>query len=131
MHNHKIYFSGSFDARDQIKLRATEFAARSLGIVTSNWLREPEVRVEDGREDWVLRARANEDRIDVERSDALVVFTDTPSTTGGRHVEVGIALAHRIPVYVIGPQENVFHYPSDVQHYQTWKEFLEREYDVT
>ena len=64
----------------------------------------------------------------MERSDAVVVFTDTPSTTGGRHVEVGIALAHRIPVFIIGPRENVFHYPSDVHQYSTWEAFLEGEF---
>ena len=125
----KMYFSGSFDARETIQAHAKEFVDRSYGTVTSNWLLEPEVRViDDGREDWVLRARANEDRIDVERSDAVIVFTDTPSTTGGRHVEVGIALAHRIPVFVIGPRENVFHYPSDVRQYPTWESFLQGEF---
>tara|TARA_Y100000310_G_scaffold315082_1_gene365235 strand:+ start:1089 stop:1481 length:393 start_codon:yes stop_codon:yes gene_type:complete len=126
----KVYFSGSFDDRQQIKAYANEFVSRQFGTVTSNWLREPEVRVEDGREEWVLRARANEDRIDVERSDTVIVFTDTPSTTGGRHVEVGIALAHRIPVFIIGPRENVFHYPSDVRQYPTWDDFLRGEFDV-
>ena len=87
----KIYFSGSFDARETIQAHAQEFVDQSYGTVTSNWLLEPEVRViDDGREDWVLRARANEDRIDVERSDAVVVFTDTryrsrPPDSGVRH----------------------------------------------
>jgi len=31
-------------------------------------------------------------------------------------------------VFVIGPRENVFHYPSDVHQYSTWEAFLEGEF---
>lgn len=48
---------------------------------------------------------------DVQRADAVIAFTDAPTSywTGGRHVEVGAALAWDKPIYVVGPVENVFH----------------------
>jgi nucleoside 2-deoxyribosyltransferase len=49
---------------------------------------------------------------DIHAADALIAFTEDVGSayyTGGRHVEVGIALAAAVPVYVVGPVENVFH----------------------
>lgn len=38
---------------------------------------------------------------------------------GGRHVEFGIALEREIPIFVIGPRENIFHYMlTRVQHFE-------------
>ena len=55
------------------------------------------------------------DLLDIERSDALLILTEYPSTSGGLHVEFGIALARRIPVYVVGPLLNVFFYSNQVE----------------
>ena len=49
---------------------------------------------------------------DVVRSDLLILFTAAfvgIEGGGGRHVETGWALAHGVPIIVVGQPENVFH----------------------
>jgi nucleoside 2-deoxyribosyltransferase len=70
---------------------------------TSRWLmQETDVSVE-----W-----ANNDLQDVLNAHAVVAINPIGyhnAGTGGRHVEVGYALAHAIPVFVLGGKSNVFH----------------------
>lgn len=121
----KIYLSGSFKARQQIRERAFELQDHGHECV-SNWLFEPALQVGDPEtEAWQMRARGNEDIIDVSRADLFVMFAEWPSSTGGRFVELGVALALRIPVVIIGKRETVFSYHSTVKRYDTWAEFLE------
>jgi len=46
--------------------------------------------------------------------DMLVVLTGDKLTRGGRHTEVGIALALNKPVFLFGPREQVFHWHKGV-----------------
>jgi hypothetical protein len=65
---------------------------------------------------------------DVRRSDAIICFTEHPSvgyTTGGRWVEFGIALALGIPIYIVGPPENVFCHLSHIHVYQYFPDALQ------
>jgi hypothetical protein len=92
----------------------------SIGdIVTSRWLDF------DEKPEWTPQiARADFD--DLMAADAVIVFTETPntiSTTGGRHVEFGLALAGDKGVMIVGPRENVFHYlVPNFQVFATWNE---------
>jgi len=57
-----------------------------------------------------------EDGDDVAAAQLLIAFTEAPRSVrsrGGRHVEYGIALALRKPVWLVGPRENVFHALAD------------------
>ncbi len=129
----KIYYSGSVRDRARI-LHCAQWVYRNLGIEsTSNWLMEPAVTVEAGRDDWIPRARANEDRLDLQRADAVVVFTDVPSTEGGFHSELGMALALNKPIFAVGLPEtrkNVFLFPTQVKWYDTWDAFLMEEFNA-
>ena len=120
----RIYLSASFAARDIIKLHAKDLAP--LGHeCTSNWLDEPAMLVHDkALEAWQLRARANDDALDIQRSDLVVQFTDWPSTTGGRYWEAGYGSALGKRTVIIGAREQVFHYMSNVEQYDTWEDFL-------
>lgn len=79
-------------------------AIAALGhTVTSRWLDE-----KDGTD---LQIAAIIDIDDLRSSDAVIVFTEDSSvgyTTGGRHVELGFALAIHKPICIVGPRENVF-----------------------
>lgn len=59
-----------------------------------------------------LRAKfAENDFLDVDRSDLLIAFTEPPrsgASRGGRHVEFGIALGRGVPVWIVGHRENIF-----------------------
>lgn len=41
---------------------------------------------------------------------------------GGRHTELGIALALNMRVILVGPREHVFHCLPTVEHYPSWDE---------
>lgn len=68
---------------------------------------------------WIDQALINEthdeaqmDLDDVRAADALIVIKPRSShgkTTGGHHVETGIALERGIPIILLGEVENVFH----------------------
>lgn len=74
---------------------------------------------------------AQDDYDDVLTADVLIAFTEQPRpghSRGGRHVELGIALGRGIPVVVVGPRENVFCWLPQVEHYDTWPDFLAAEF---
>lgn len=117
----KIYISGSFASRDKLR-KVASYLEKNGHTCTSSWLTEPIIKTEDEHTDWEMRVRANDDLLDVERSDAMMLFTGEPSTTGGLFVELGIAMAHRKRVFLCGPKTNVFMYsnlveqpPEDIQ----------------
>ena len=123
----KLYISGSFSDRD----RLTEFANNLSYLgeeITSSWLTEPIIKVEGEHDAWEKRARANEDLLDVERSDALLLVTYVESSTGGYNTELGIALANRKPIYLVGPKRSVFmysNYVSEILPYE-WNAAVDR-----
>lgn len=66
---------------------------------------------------------ALEDRQDLLAADCTVSFTEPPRSTnsrGGRHVELGMALAAGKRCIVVGHRENVFHCLPEVEFYPTW-----------
>lgn len=75
-----------------------------------------------------LRAQfAKDDFEDVTKAELVISFTEPPRTTatrGGRHVEFGIALGLRTPVFVIGYRENIFHWLPRVHFFETWDRAL-------
>lgn len=72
---------------------------------------------------------AVEDLQDLQAADCVFAFTEGETSAGrgrgGRHVEVGFALAAAILVILIGPRENVFHYLDLVERVDTLAEALE------
>ena len=70
-----------------------------------------------GGDDGEKRARANEDLLDIVRSDAMLLVTYKDSTSGGFHVELGAAqmksvMGSTMPIYLLGPKRNVFMYSN-------------------
>lgn len=57
-------------------------------------------------------ALATMDEEDVRAADALLLIAEEPGrmVPGGKHVETGIALALRHPIFVLGRKENLFHW---------------------
>jgi len=80
--------------------------------VTSRWLEAPAVPDDAG-------AAAVMDLDDLARADEVIAYTETAAAgylTGGRHVELGYAIAVGKPIWLVGPPENVFHHHPLVQH---------------
>lgn len=136
----RIYIAGRYGRREEFCGYARVLRGRG-SVVTSRWL-EGKHSAEDVEEPTVAEqcAWATEDLLDIEQSDALWAFTEEPLQytrhsfvgRGGRHVELGYALARlrdeaEFRVVVIGPRENVFCSLEEVLHYETFEEALRKE----
>lgn len=132
----RVYIAGRYSRR----LEFCEYKRdlQDLGhVVTSRWLLgghqiddqgraigdEGEARVEAG--DIVLAAKfAQDDVQDVREAQVLLAFTEAPNAggrnRGGRHVELGLALAWCLDIVVVGPRENVFCWLPHVRQIDTW-----------
>lgn len=95
--------------------------------VTSRWLTST-LAIGPGELDIGGRAAelAMMDVEDVRRAGICVAFTEPPEETkpgrGGRHTELGIALALGLRVVLVGPREHVFHCLPGIEQYSSWEE---------
>lgn len=142
----RFYLAARYSRREEL-LGVRDVIEALGGEVTSRWLNgnhqisdtgvpigdEGEQLVEDpdgdlaagdGERAAALRAKfAMDDYQDVRRADVLVAFTEPPRSTasrGGRHVELGLALAWTEHIIIVGPRENVFCWLPWVDHYERW-----------
>lgn len=119
-----VYFAARYSRRDELNRYRAELDA--LGIdVTSRWLAtEPRIRSEYSDDDW--RELGLIDQEDVLAADTLVCFTepDGAGGNGGRHVELGMALALGRRVIVVGRREHIFHHLPEVDLVESWPEAL-------
>lgn len=103
-----VYLCASFARQEEMRLVRQQIWAQGLAV-TARWLDMPAAEPSSVAAQGAIAHVCHED---IRTVDALLAFTEAPGSayfTGGRHVEVGIALALARPVYVIGPVENVFH----------------------
>lgn len=133
-----IYLAGRYSRR--LELSSYRDQLTELGIrVTSRWLNgahqlddqghplgdDAERMFEDGSplvDHWRPKF-ATDDFDDVLAADTLIAFTEEPRSghsRGGRHVELGIALAAGKRIIVVGPRENVFCWLPQVAQFDTW-----------
>jgi hypothetical protein len=119
-----VYFAARYSRRDELNGYRAELDA--LGIeVTSRWLAtEPRERSQYSAADW--RELGLLDQEDVLAADTLVCFTepDGEGGNGGRHVELGMALALGRRVIVVGRREHIFHHLPEVEVVESWPEAL-------
>lgn len=108
---------------------------KQLGVeVTARWFDEtvPHTVTMADLPDKYHEETALIDLYDIDRADALVLFAGTPNdyaniavgalARGGRHVELGYALATDKDVIVCGPKENVFHHLPQIKQFDTWEQ---------
>jgi len=123
-----IYLAASFNQQE--RMRAFRDVLQSFnGIaLTSRWI---DVHGETSMQDREIRAEPDkaeyygqEDLDDIDRADIFIMFSDTSSTSGGRHTELGYALAREKVIFIAGPRENVFQALSQVMHFDTQEEIV-------
>src|SRR5215831_1650625 len=107
----RVYIAAPYSCKESARIYALEFIKCGIEI-TSRWLEEPEapsVQLKDVSTE-TLRRYAQQDIEDVLAADLLVFLTDETKSLirAGRHVEFGVALGKRIPIYVLGEPENLF-----------------------
>lgn len=121
----RIYLASRFSRRDELREYATRLDAAGHSI-TSRWRYGPDKPYEQTSQIDAL-AHALRDEEDIMRADCVISFTEPRNegySSGGRHVEFGIARAAGKINILVGPDENVFH---QLAHYtvDTFDEVLE------
>lgn len=124
----KIYLAARFGRRSELR-RYADVLQRLGHEVTARWVFGAHENESGQYAPSMLERFALEDWADVMTSDALIAFTEGPDapggSRGGRHVELGAALAVGKRVVVVGPRENIFMRLPVVEHFPTWPDFLE------
>ena len=119
----RIYLSACYQRQLEMQKVARELETFGHEI-TSRWILEEPFLGEEHRQPVSTRARrAQRNLVDLSQSDCLIAFTERPPSgqgRGGRHVELGIALANGLKTIVVGWQGNLFH--TLVEFYSSWEE---------
>lgn len=106
----RVYLAASWDARAEIQAVAKVLSLQKISVV-SHWHGELLDNVNDETTEY-FASQAEFNKRDIEEADALIVFTDTPTTNGGFHWETGFAEGLGVPVFVIKderrPPANLF-----------------------
>lgn len=131
-----FYLASRFGRRQE--LTGYSYTLQNNGfVVTSRWLTQHQAL--DLHADKKVQYTNNErtqfalhDYEDVYRASRLIAFTEDPladigvvGRRGGRHVELGLAIAWGKLVYVVGYRENVFCHLPQVMFYPTFNDLLE------
>ena len=111
-----IYIAGKYTAKARLKEHRAQVQASGFDV-SSSWLDTnfPEVIDEDRMANEAVR-----DCQEVEDAGVFILDTIDESMTGGREVELGIALTVGASILHVGPKRNVFHYLPMVQHFEDW-----------
>jgi hypothetical protein len=118
----RFYLAASWDAKTLMRKYRDELSIMGHKI-TSRWIGSPDH--EEGHTPGSLTNmhRGIMDREDIDECDVLLLFTDSPSTTGGYHVEFGYALGMGKVTVVIGPYTNIFQRQCTCS-FMSWEDFL-------
>ena len=115
----RFYLAARYSRRDSIRELIPEF--RNVGLdLRARWLHGTHTIAADAEEaeaDAQGRQFAQDDYEDVTAARFMVAYNpeeDYRTGRGGRHVELGIALAQAKPVLLVGGRENIFHWHTGV-----------------
>lgn len=124
--NTTIYLAAQYRRREELCQHRTEL--ESVGFnVTSRWLNGDHHMPDHSPSDYQFAENqrfAIEDWEDLQAADVVISFTEpmrTGPSRGGRHVEMGAALALDKICVVIGHRENVFHFLPEVAFFENWE----------
>lgn len=103
-----FYLAASFPRRSEALEIAKEITRETDAKCTARWIHNTYHTYGNEGQD---KKYCQEDLDDVRKGGFLVLLTDgeKQQSKGGRHTELGIALAFSKPVIIIGPKEQVFH----------------------
>jgi hypothetical protein len=133
----KIYLAARYSRIEELNAYRAELEAWGH-TVTSRWLNgehqihgyEAARAVERNELDSCPESGAlfaGDDVEDLTEAEIVIAFSEQPRNgntgRGGRHVELGLALAMGKRIILIGPRENVFHCLPQVEHWADWAAF--------
>ncbi|HET8894684.1 MAG TPA: hypothetical protein VFM96_11370 [Gaiellaceae bacterium] len=125
----RIYLAARFARQAELRAAADELEEAGAKVV-ARWLYSPRALAEQELgSDLRGSEMAAMDLADIQSADVCIAFTETagsPTGRGGRHTELGIALALGLRIIVVGPREHVFHCLPSIEHYETWSDVQHR-----
>lgn len=122
-----LYIASKFHSR--YRLRPIKKHLQSLGfIVLSKWM-DPDVNVEISSDNDSLGPNidasieeAQRDSEEIKKTDIFIIDTIDESNTGGRDVELGMAIFSDCTCFRIGPIRNVFH--AMIPSHKSWADMI-------
>jgi hypothetical protein len=120
----RIYIAARFARRAQLTVVARELEAAGAEL-TSRWLTTTPGPLESDQldPDSLGGQMALMDLADVRSADVCIAFTESPGEAqgrGGRHTELGIAIALGRRIILVGPREHVFHCLPEIEQFDSW-----------
>lgn len=103
-----VYIAAPYPTRNDA-IKAMDLLERAGHVVTSRWLKAPDELTDE---------HARKDLEDVAAADVLLALNPADyenAGTGGRHVELGYALALGKKIALIGNRSNIFHHLNVVR----------------
>lgn len=104
----RIYLASNWQSQSRIR-KVRDSLVRLGHTVCSNWLSEDNAQAFSELTTKRRQMYSYRDIGEVVSCDLLIIDTAEESTSGGREVEYGMALALGKSVWVIGPDRNIFH----------------------
>lgn len=125
----KIYLAARYARREELCRYADDLKKKGHEV-QARWLSGNHEMSESVVGETMFKMQhCKEDMEDVQACDTLIAFTEYPNAMvsgagrGGRHVELGLALAWGKTVFVVGPRENIFCYAPNVMAFKNWYDF--------
>lgn len=112
----RVYLSARYEWAKRMQKAASLLEHEGIEV-TSRWIR-------DNFKGIGVIAAAKMDLEDVERADTLICFADKTHRGGGRHIELGYALALGKKLFVVGASETLFHELLQVHVVKNFDEIL-------
>lgn len=104
-----VYIAAPFSARDRAR-ELKDLLEAAGHVTTSSWITS-HLSDYDQLTPEQLKVEAQHDARGVQRADAVVLINNEgPSTSGGMHVEIGLALGWAKPIILVGPKTCLFHH---------------------
>lgn len=117
----RVYVAGRFSRRHEFRRFADALTTAGHSI-TSRWLYSEDHHLELGGTPSPAATAAARDLEDVRAATVCVAFTERSGRRqgrGGRHVELGVALALGLRLIVVGDPEHIFHLLPEVERVAT------------
>lgn len=118
-----IYIAAPFDQRDRAK-RVKEQLEAAGHVTTSTWISSHLDNLDELDSESAMH-EANHDAEGVLRSE-IMVFLNGESTSGGMHVEMGIAIAASKSILLVGPRTSIFHHLPNVKQIDADADIVDR-----
>ena len=116
-----IYIAGKYTARARLKQYKDYLSGRGHTVL-STWLDQHEGDYGTVTDEQ-MHQMAMRDAVEVTDANVFILDTLDESATGGREVELGMAIAQSNKyIYLVGPVRNIFH--TLVSHFDTWEDLL-------